>query len=355
MSAKSLLCLSSGLAPQYRLDILKSLALPRGTYVQFRYSEDIIATSLRTPLARNEMCGAKVLLAHVDCNLAARQSNGLCTITPCRYSVLVSSRKLGSFYFLQFRVEEFAYWGDSASSQQEIRGDRPCWDNANQLSGLWCLEFEISEQAWLKEKQLEGWQNVIKLLKKSEDFAKEPFFFAVEGLYVRGEEQPCEATDGEFVLRSERDYAIRIFHFHPDADKHKMTVGAGVIKVDVSQPQIEAVTSPTLPVASPYDLKSFHFRTAASPASRFGSIVVRCTQDGGEPNTSQPELFIPTKVKLAWFRATRLILAIAALLFAQQYLSAQAKGAVSEGIVVALVLLALATAVVAVLGLKKPV
>jgi hypothetical protein len=355
MSAKSLLCLSSGLTPQYRLDILKSLALPRGTYVQFRYSEDIIAKSLRTPLARNEMCGAKALLAHVDCNQAASQSDGLCPITPCRYSAVVSSRKLGSYYFLQLRVEEFASWDDSASSQKEIRGDRPCWTNANQLSGLWCLEVEIGEQAWLKEKQLEGWQNVIKLLKKSEDFAKEPFFFTVEGLYVRGEERPCEATDGEFVLPSERDYAIRMFHFHPDADKIKMTVGAGVIKVDVSQPQIEAVTSPTLPVASPYDLKSFHFRTAASQAGRFGSIVVRCAHDSGQPNTSQPELFIPIKVKLAWFRTTLLIFAIAALLFAQQYLSAQAKGAVSKGVVVALVVLALATALVAVLGLKKPV
>lgn len=355
MSGKSLLCLSSGLTPQYRLDILRSLALPLGTYVQFRYGEDIIAKSLRTPLARNEMCGAKALLAHVDCNLAARQSDGLCRITPCRYSVLVNSRKLGSFYFLQFRVEEFAYWGDSASSQREICGDRPFWTTANELAGLWCLELEISEQAWLKEKQLEGWQNVIKLLKKSEDFAKEPFFFAVEGLYLRGEEHPCEAVDGEFVLRSERDYVIRIFHFHPDADKIKMTVGAGVINVDVSQPQIEAVTSPTLPVASPYDLKSFHFRTAASPASKFGFVVVRCAQDSGEPNISQPELFIPIKVKLAWLRTTILIFTIAALLFVQQYLSVQAKGAVSEGIVVALVVLALATAVVAVLGLKKPV
>src|SRR4029077_5497309 len=147
-----------------------------------------------------------------------------------------------------------------------------------------------------------GWQNVIELLAKSEDFAKEPFFFAVEGLYVRGQEQPCEAVDGEFVLRSELDHVIRLFHFHPDADRLKMTTVAGAIKVDVSQPQIEAVTSPTLPVASPYDLKRFHFRTAASSAGRFASIVVRCLQDSGEPTETQPELFIPIKVKLAWFR-----------------------------------------------------
>jgi hypothetical protein len=289
MNRAPLMCLSSGLTPQYRLDILRLLALPRGAYVQFRYGESIVAKNLRIPLELNRMVGVRALLAHVDCNELARQSDGTCPITPCRYSVLMDSRKLGGFYFLQFKVEEFASWGDSARSQREIQGERPFWNSANDLGGMWCLESEMGEQTWMKEKQLEGWQNVVKLLKKSQDFAQEPFFFAVEGIYARGDDQnPCEAINGEFELRSERDYLIRLFHFHPEADRIRMSGEVGVIKVAVSQPQIEAVTSPTLPIASPYDLKTFHFRAAPSSAGRFGSIVVSCEEVSGEPNISQP-------------------------------------------------------------------
>jgi hypothetical protein len=67
------------------------------------------------------------------------------------------------------------------------------------------------------------------------------------------------------------------------------------------------------------------------------------------------ELFIPIRVKSDWMKTVLLIAVIAGLLFAQQYLAAEAKGPVSESIVLALVLLAFLTAVIGVLGLKKPV
>src|SRR5713226_4392708 len=171
MPAKSFLCLSSGLTPQYRLDILRLLALPRGTYIQFRYEEAIIAKTLRAALAQNALRDAKVLLAHVDCNPSARQPDGNCPITPCRYSTLVTSNKVGEFYFLQFRVEEFAPCQDTVSFQKQLPGDRPHWTATNEVVGDWCFESGIGEQTCRKERQLDGWQNVIRLLTRSDDFA----------------------------------------------------------------------------------------------------------------------------------------------------------------------------------------
>ncbi len=351
------MCLSSGLTPQYRVDVLTLLALPRGSYIQFRYDDGIVSDSLRKPLADNKLVKKAVLLAHVDCNRSAQRDRN-CPITPCRHSILVSSLKLGQFYFLQFRLEEFATCSDLVAFQKSISGDRPHWiseKSEEKVAGLWCFESQSAHKACGKEKQLTGWQQVIASLSKSEDFSKEQFFFAVEGLYVRGETGPCEPKNGEFVIRSERNCLLQLFNFHPDADKHIMASTAGAIKVEVSQPHLEAVTSPTLPVGSPYDLKRFHFRTASTTAARFGSVVVRTVQNTGQPIASQPELFIPIKVKPAWFRTAALICLIAALLFAQQFLSAQSKGSVSSGVIAGLALLAIATAVVAVLGLKRPV
>ena len=348
-----LLCLSSGLTPQYRVDVLALLALPRGSYIQFRYEDKLVSGNLKTPLGENKLVNKAVLLAHVDCNKSARQGNN-CPIVPCRFASLVSSRKLGEFYFLQFRLEEFAVCADPAALQAGITGDRPHWISDQERAGLWCFEAEGAHKACRKEKQLNGWESVIRSLWKSEDFHSEPFFFAVEGLYETGKTESSEPEDGEFVFRSERSYVVRLFNFHPDAG-HAMSSNAGVIKMDASQPQLQAITSPTLPVGSPYDLKQFHFRTAPTATRAFGSVVVRAVENSGQSITTQPELFMPIKVKPAWFKTAGLICIIAALLFGQQYLAAQTKGCVPLGVIVWLAILATATAVVAVLGLKRPI
>lgn len=313
-----LLCLSSGLTPQYRVDVLTLLALPRGTYIQFRYEEKLVAQNLRMPLTRNELCKKAVLLAHVDCNWSAQQENN-CPITPCRHAELVSSRKLGDFYFLQFRLQEFAVCTDLDSFQKGITGDRPHWVSEEKRAGLWCFEADGTQQRCGKEKQLIAWERVIRSLWKSEDFRNEPFFFAVEGLYTRGEAEPTEPEEGEFVLRSERSYMVRLFNFHPSAGPDlTMSSSPGAIKVETSQPHLQPITSPTLLVGSPYDLKQFHFRTAPTATPAFGSVVVRAVQDSGQPIGTQPDLFIPIKVKAAWFKTAVLICLIAALLFGQR-------------------------------------
>lgn len=353
MAVEPLLCLSSGLTPQYRVDILSLLALPRGSYIQFRYEEKLVAENLRTPLADEKPVERPVLLAHVDCNKSARQGSN-CRITPCRLASLVSSRKLSGFYFVQFRLEEFAVCANVPAFQASITGDRPHWISDQDIAGLWCFEAATAYMACGREKQLSGWERVIRSLWESEDFCNEPFFFAVEGVYETGKTKPSEPRNGQFALRSERSYLIQLFNFHPNA-RLIMSSNAGAIKLEASQPHLQPITSPTLPVGSPYDLKQFHFRTTPTATSAFGSIVVRAVQNSSQPITTQPELFIPVKVKSAWFKTAALIGIIAALLFGQQYVSAHAKGPVSPSVIFWLAVLAIATAVVAVLGLKRPI
>ncbi len=64
---KTLICLSSGMTPQYRLDVLRLMALPTGTEIQFRYDVALIDSDIREGLGQNAMQGSSVLLAYVDC------------------------------------------------------------------------------------------------------------------------------------------------------------------------------------------------------------------------------------------------------------------------------------------------
>jgi hypothetical protein len=355
MAAKSLLCLSSGLTPQYRLDILRLLALPTGTDIPFRYGDVLIQEGLRTAFASNDLKGSRVLLAHVDCDASARPADGKCIITPCRHAILVNSTKVGAFFFLQFRLEEFAPCTDTASFQNQIVGDRPHWNAAGEIEGNWCFESSVGEQACRRLGTLDSWQEVIRGLWTRKDFAQEPFFFAVDGLYVRGKSDRLVPKQGEFVLDSERNYSFRVFHFHPDGDKHAMPQSAGLLKIEVATPHLETVTTPTLPVDSPYDLKTFHLRTGRAVKEESAWIVARIEHKGGGAVESQPELFLPLKVEPARFKAIGFVILVAALIFAQQLLSATAKGPINLGTTIALVILALGTAVLVVFGIKKPV
>ena len=99
MEKKTIVCLSSGLTPQYRLDILRSLALPSGMSIQFRYSKSLVAENLRDDLSSNRLAGAVVLLAHVDCTDTYKKDGAACPITPCRYAILATSSRIGSKFF----------------------------------------------------------------------------------------------------------------------------------------------------------------------------------------------------------------------------------------------------------------
>src|ERR1035438_7805777 len=103
-----LVCLSSGLTPQYRLDILRLLALPGGATIQFRYGEGILPSGLRENLSRNLLIGSRALLAYVDCASASRRSDDNCPIIPCRYASLLGSSAIGSRFILELRLDEFA-------------------------------------------------------------------------------------------------------------------------------------------------------------------------------------------------------------------------------------------------------
>jgi hypothetical protein len=350
-----LLCLSSGMTPQYRLDILRLLALPRNSHIQFRYGREIVAEKLREALDGNLRSNEKAILAHVDCNESARTLSGFCPITPCRHAILLESERLGEFYFLRFRLEEFARWEILEKFQEQVHGDVPHWDRKNELDGHWCLEqsFEIGGKH--KVADLTGWQHVIKDLARSRDFAEEPFFFAVEGIRARQKKTTIQPINGEVCLKSERDYVAQLFHFQPDEDAHPMRSVVGSIKVEVSTPYLESATSSMFPVSSPYDMRDFYFRANQTVGTRFGSIVLKVVDNAGEAILTQPEVFVPVRVKPTWGKTVGLVLLIAVFLFAQQYISAAVKGPLPTSTTVLLALLAVGTSLVAVLGLKKPV
>jgi hypothetical protein len=322
--------------------------------MQFRYGEALIQSELRAPLAANQCIGRRVLLAHVDGNPEEKLPDGSCPITLCRYGILEGSAKAGSYYVLKFRLAALVFSRAWNQLQDEIEPVKPRWNP--DLGGLWCFETGVSIEP---EKELDTrgmWEAVIRQLWRRPDFRGQHFFFALDGLYARKPDGLTEQTlnEGEYRLEADQEYELQILHWHPEGDSHTLAARSGMIVVKAESPQIHAITSPTLPVDSPYDLKAFRIRTALGTKTEYASLVVRMESSDAKPLDDQPELYIPIQVQPSLAKVFFITIGLAAALWLQQLVPVLIKQTALWAIVVASAGLALLASVIVIFGLKKP-
>jgi hypothetical protein len=88
-------CLSSGDRPRYRRDIIRVLAMPPGTWIQFRYARRWIAPAINSRLDdrknRKRLRGTASLVAYID----QADPDTEPQIVPCRFATLVDAAPLG--------------------------------------------------------------------------------------------------------------------------------------------------------------------------------------------------------------------------------------------------------------------
>lgn len=355
MSTLRLLCLSSGLNDRYRHDVLRAIALPYRSRIQYRYSSDIVEPSIQAALGGNRLRGAAALLAHVDASAAGEVGEPL-VVTPARRAVLVSSRQIGDYFILVFELWGYVVTEDANGFQATLPDGRPVWAGAS-AKGFWCAPYEHS-QKWEEEFGLEGFQRVARSLKQRADFATQSFFFAIEKLSERGNCLALEPNaNGEIILKAGRHFDLRLFHFDPSGDHKALGAAKESISVTLTKPLLESVTQGVIDVDSPYDLKSFLFRTTTLHlANQAGAIVITTIDKQTQQATRiQPELHLPVDVRMPVGRMIVVSAMLAVLLFAQQYIAATAKGPISVATVLVLFGLAVITAGFAIFGLKRPV
>ena len=60
------ICLSSGIRPRYRDDVLRTLAMPAGTRLQLRYDQNWVAPEVLQAVSHGTILDVPVLIAYVD-------------------------------------------------------------------------------------------------------------------------------------------------------------------------------------------------------------------------------------------------------------------------------------------------
>ena len=215
------LCLSSGTTPRYREDVLRALAMPSGTDLQFRYRTKWLSPQTKAGLG--EVRNDRAIIAYID------QSDVQKTplIIPCRFARIVGAISHGTTVSVTLRVEGFALSSDLARTNASLRTlatGVPDWNNGR-AAGYWWTDIANPPDAVEESYKLSAWESIVEQL-YGHEFAHDDVFYTVVGICdadggLQESDDPktmphfVAADDGRLVLNAEKDYEIRAYHYHP--------------------------------------------------------------------------------------------------------------------------------------------
>jgi hypothetical protein len=116
-----------------------------------------------------------------------------------------------------------------------------------------------------------SWEQIVQQIAVREDFKDERFLYMVESVFNEDLRVRTKARRNLFRLGPNREYEVRLYHFHPDeANQSEATLGLAT-----SHPSISFTTNPEMILDSRYDLKRVRFHTGAPNTRERGIISAR--------------------------------------------------------------------------------
>jgi hypothetical protein len=259
-------CLSSGALPRYREDILRALAMPAGSHLQFRYHVDIVASAIREPLKQGAQIRGNCLIAALTFSDLERCSK----IIPCRAAEIVAAQAHGSTYSLTMELGDFSYADGLDSFNKTIRRHLPTlgdWDGEQLPHGdLWSYTDQLIEGR-RESLELELWENIVSQLVLTKSFATESLFYCVKSIHRLDNRAVVRPEHGRFTIPSGKVHEIEIYHSSP------LKAPSGLFHIQ-STPELQLISSSDLVLDSNYDLKRIRFSAGRYQRERIGILAL---------------------------------------------------------------------------------
>ena len=305
------ICLSSGASPRYRKDILLSIAMPKGSNLQFRYDLKWISQEARNSLCNDRSENMLCLIAYID------QSDETKTpeIIPCRFAKIKETKSHGTTTSLILELEDLAYAEDLINFNKNLRSkykELPMWQNGA-IRGFYWLKIKDEDVNILKSIDPGTWEKVITQLASHSDFSGESWFYLFQGLYPLRTKEPITHKDGKYVIKHRCEYEIQIYHYHPN----KIPQNAGIILTSASQ-MLKFMENPLLILDSRYDLKRVHFKTGEPLGSEYVTLSILRTDDVKIDKSGYWEFDILLRIKGTFWKTLGYGIIIGILLAAPQ-------------------------------------
>lgn len=260
-----LILLSSGARRRYRDDIVRALAHPAGTYLQFRYGVNYVEPSMLANARKNALSGRAALI----CHLADRPDDRPACLVPIRFTMITRTQFIGSSLVVTLVIGDYVQKLDDAGLRQAMTDDEKALipnqgSDATAPAGRFFFDMAapLTAKSAPKGAEMVGFEATTEALRDVGFGSTEPpmAFYAIRNLTVVGSdsaEQVINPKDGVYTLKSGTRYALAVYSFSPEGDKNPSDTSTLLIEADDSEVKFSSETAAKLD--SRYDLNRFRF------------------------------------------------------------------------------------------------
>ena len=344
------LCLSSGASARYREDVLRALAMPWGSALQFRYLKRYVAPAVLDGASSIPTQTPDALIAYIDQSEPGKPPQ----IVPCRFARITEVTGVGTAVTLLLELREFAFASDLVKFNVDLStkstGQLPAWQADGKIQGHYWLEVSSDLTETLRSDKLDDWERIVVQLANRSDFKDENCFYAMVGIHEIVSRSAVTVNKGRYELRSGHEYELTLYHFYP-----KNVPLSARITLSTTSQWLSFTSNPLLYLDSRYDLKRARFKVG-KPTSEEQAIV-SVMRNVGDAQLAYVDFDISVLVHSVFWRTLGYGVVLGALLAGPQIVATLSNPNLPANNVVLVCLastfIGLATGIFAAFGLKK--
>ena len=268
-----ILLISSDAARRYSDDIIRALAQPPGTDLQFRYDLNHFDPALRVRATTGRLTSTVAMIAYMAANKAA----GTVTLASVRMAVIKHCKMVGSSCILTLGVGNYLVPLDDAAIRARLSPHEarllPSWQGGQHPHGHFAIEVAGTLEAGhvaAAGKEMEAFEKTAAALGQFAPFnsATGIAFFAVSSIvdeapgakrwWRRPVPNPRLEHD-RFQLKSGSRYNVDVYTYRPAGSM--LTGPATKLTIDSDEKAVRFTSSKEMVLDSRYDLNRFSFTT----------------------------------------------------------------------------------------------
>jgi hypothetical protein len=335
-NSSMLLFLSSGARPRYREDIVRTMALPSGGRLQFRYDLSIVDDIILNDAKEGKLVGQRALV----CYLWNRTEGAPTEYVPCRFVEIARVEIVGSSLVMVLIVGGYPELSEGVDVlnlfADEDRAKLPRWSRegtAYKLAGLFAIVMK-RDPALVSVDTLDSFEKIVRLLCRYSDFSadSERYFFAILGVdhLVRdsagreGFDAVTISPAGSYSLVSGEEYELKTYVFAPELSP-TATIKETALHVQSENSLIEFPLGKSREIDSEYDIKRFRFHADRSISNMAASLIL-FVHEKHEISEGTREIILPVVFAGRWLEGVARASLIAAGSSVPAMISAYAAG-----------------------------
>lgn len=205
--------LSSAYSPRYREDILRCLAAPIGSEVQFRYDKKWVAENILEKMKKGTMiAGAPAIVCWVD-----TQGNGPLRMIPVR-SVSISKFNLhGRTLSLTLKMSDVQYAEPTSFTNEvfSLSGDASPHSKNGKVEGKYFFEIPTLPPSLQTGRTVALWEELVALLQQEQPFQAEQFFWVTVGIAGADAKVDTEFLSEWPTAPVSGPFDLLVYHYQP--------------------------------------------------------------------------------------------------------------------------------------------